>query len=60
MIKILLFGKDGQLGSELQNYLSDAFELISLSRDSYNYCGNLEDTKGLTDSIKKINPDKRF
>ena len=57
MIKILLFGKDGQLGSELQNYLSDAFELISLSRDSYNYCGNLEDTKGLTDSIKKINPD---
>ncbi len=57
MVKILLFGKNGQIGNELQNCLSNSFELISLSKDSSDYCGDLEDTKGLTDSIKKINPD---
>ncbi|MDC3144505.1 dTDP-4-dehydrorhamnose reductase [Pelagibacteraceae bacterium] len=57
MVKILLFGKNGQVGKELQNCLNKNFELIPLSKDSIHNCGNFEITDGVIDSIRKINPD---
>lgn len=57
MIKILLFGKNGQVGKELQNCLKKNFQLISLSRNSIDYCGDFENVDGIINSIRKINPD---
>jgi len=55
-MKILLFGKDGQVGFELNKSLTSLGELISLGRDSISYCGDLTNLVGISQSIRDIRP----
>ena len=57
-MKILLLGKNGQVGWELQRALAPLGELIALDRSgSGQYCGNLTDINGLRDTLSSIRPD---
>jgi dTDP-4-dehydrorhamnose reductase len=55
-MKILLFGKNGQLGHELIEKLSKKADVYPLSRDSKDYCGDLFDEAGIADSVAQIKP----
>jgi len=52
-MKILLLGKDGQVGWELQRSLAPLGELVSMGRRE----ANLEDLDGLRDSVRRHRPD---
>lgn len=57
-MKILLLGKNGQVGWELQRSLAPLGELISLDRQTIDgLCGDLTDLGGLRATIRHINPD---
>lgn len=57
-MKILLFGKNGQVGWELQRALAPLGELIALDRRAGNgLCGDLTNLKGLADTIDSLQPD---
>lgn len=56
-MKILLLGKNGQLGWELQRSLLPLGELIALDRHDRQYCGDLADETGITRTIQTIRPD---
>lgn len=57
-MKILLFGKDGQAGWELQRALAPLGELIALGRQSESdLCGDLADPDGLRKTIRSLQPD---
>lgn len=56
-MKILLFGKNGQLGWELQRSLAPLGELIALDRHSTDLCGNLADLQGLAQTVQRLRPD---
>jgi len=56
-MKILLLGKNGQLGWELQRSLIPLGEVIALDRNSTIHCGDLADTSGIIDTIDQIRPD---
>jgi dTDP-4-dehydrorhamnose reductase len=55
-MKILLFGKSGQLGWELKRSLLPLGELISLDRHS-ELTGNFEDLAGIAKTIRSVKPD---
>ncbi|MBS0299244.1 MAG: dTDP-4-dehydrorhamnose reductase [Proteobacteria bacterium] len=57
MKKILLFGKNGQVGWELQRSLAPLGELIALSSTSLDYCGDLTNSEGIRQTIRKVAPD---
>ena len=56
-MKILLFGKNGQVGWELQRSLAPLGELVALDRHDKNFCGNLANPDGLRDTVRQICPD---
>ena len=56
-MKILLFGKNGQVGWELQRSLAPLGEVIALGSDSQDYCGDFTNLQGLAETIQKIQPD---
>lgn len=56
-MKILLFGKNGQVGWELQRSLVPLGELIALNSASEELCGDLADLTGIKQTIRKIAPD---
>jgi len=56
-MKILLFGKNGQVGWELQRSLAPLGVVIALERNSITYCGDLNNTTGIINTIEKIRPD---
>jgi dTDP-4-dehydrorhamnose reductase len=56
-MKILLFGKNGQVGWELQRSLAPLGELIALASDSKELCGNFADLDGLARTVRFIAPD---
>lgn len=57
-MKILLLGKNGQLGWELQRALVPLGELTSLSRDKQDgLCGDLSNLACLEAAIMQLNPD---
>ena len=56
-MKILLFGKKGQVGWELQRSLAPLGELIALSRDSTELCGDLTDLNGIAKTVRTVTPD---
>ncbi len=56
-MKILLLGKDGQVGWELQRSLTPLGHIIALATDSQDYCGDLTNLQGLSETIKRIQPD---
>lgn len=56
-MKILLFGKGGQVGWELQRALSPLGELIALDSDSTAHCGNFIQLEGLAQTVRTVRPD---
>ncbi len=56
-MKILLFGKNGQVGWELQRSLAPLGELIALDRHSTDLCGDLADRGGISDTVRQVRPD---
>jgi len=56
-MKILLFGKGGQVGWELQRALSPLGELIALDNDSTELCGDFTNLAGLAQTVRSVCPD---
>lgn len=56
-MKILLFGKNGQVGWELQRSLAPLGELIALSSSSEEFCGDLTNLAGIKKTLQQISPD---
>ena len=56
-MKILLFGKNGQVGWELQRSLAPLGELIALDSDSPELCGDFTDLAGLARTVRAVAPD---
>ncbi len=57
-MKILLLGKGGQVGWELQRALAPLGELIALDRQGESdLCGDLTDLDGLRNTIRRVQPD---
>ena len=55
-MKILLFGKNGQVGWELQRSLAPLGKLIALDRHSTDLCGDLTDLQGLAETVRQVRP----
>ncbi|GFO75787.1 dTDP-4-dehydrorhamnose reductase [Bathymodiolus platifrons methanotrophic gill symbiont] len=55
-MKILLLGKNGQVGWELQRSLAPLGEVIALDSTSQDYCANFTDLSGLADTVRQIKP----
>ncbi|WP_028620527.1 dTDP-4-dehydrorhamnose reductase [Pseudomonas sp. Ant30-3] len=57
-MKILLLGKNGQVGWELQRSLATLGELVALDRNADGgLCGDLADVRGLRATIQRVAPD---
>ncbi len=56
-LKILLFGKGGQVGWELQRSLAPLGELVALGADSQDLCGDFSNLEGITQTIRAVAPD---
>jgi dTDP-4-dehydrorhamnose reductase len=56
-MKILLLGKNGQVGWELQRALAPLGELVALDRHSAEYCGDLANLDGLRQTLRAVAPD---
>ncbi|MGK0169134.1 MAG: dTDP-4-dehydrorhamnose reductase [Gammaproteobacteria bacterium] len=56
-MKILLFGKNGQVGWELQRSLAPLGEVIAPDLDSSQACGNLANLTGIASTIRSLSPD---
>jgi len=56
-MKILLLGKNGQVGWELQRSLAPLGELIALDASSKELCGDLADLGGLASTVRDIAPE---
>lgn len=56
-MKILLLGKNGQVGWELQRSLAPLGELIALDRHSAELCGDLANLQGLAATVQTLRPD---
>ena len=56
-MRILLFGKGGQVGWELQRSFAPFGELISVDSDSPDLCGNFTDLAGIAQTIRTVAPD---
>lgn len=55
-MKILLFGKNGQVGWELQRSLAPLGEVVALDRHSSDNCGDLNDLQGIARTIQQVQP----
>lgn len=55
-MKILLLGKNGQVGWELQRSLAPLGEVVALDRHSRDWCGDLENLEGLADTVRGLAP----
>ncbi|CAN7454059.1 dTDP-4-dehydrorhamnose reductase [Polaromonas sp. LjRoot131] len=55
-MKILLFGKNGQVGWELQRSLAPLGELVALDRHSNDFCGDLANLDGIRETVQKVRP----
>ena len=56
-MKLLLFGKNGQVGWELQRSLAPLGEVIALDRHSTHHCGDLSNLPGLAATVRALRPD---
>ena len=59
-MKILLFGKSGQVGWELQRSLAPLGELLALGygkTDADGLCGDLANLSGLSATVQRVRPD---
>lgn len=56
-MKILLLGKNGQVGWELQRSLAPLGELVALDSSSQSLCGDLSNLEGLAATVRQVAPD---
>ena len=56
-MKLLLLGKNGQVGWELQRSLSVLGEVVALDRHSRTLCGDLTNLAGLAQTVRALRPD---
>ena len=56
-LKILLLGKNGQVGWELQRSLAPLGDLVALDRHSTDLCGDLGNLTGLAATVQQVRPD---
>jgi dTDP-4-dehydrorhamnose reductase len=56
-LKILLLGKNGQVGWELQRSLAPLGELVALDSQSQHYCGDFTNLQGIAQTIRDVAPD---
>src|SRR5688500_18050059 len=56
-MKILLFGKGGQVGWELQRSLAPLGELVALDFDSREFCGDFTRPDEIAETVRTIAPD---
>jgi len=56
-MKIILFGKSGQVGWELQRALAPLGELIALDFDSTDHCGDFTQPETVARTVRTLKPD---
>lgn len=56
-MKILLLGKDGQVGWELQRSLAPLGQVLALNSRSQVHCGDLANLPGLAETVRAYAPD---
>ncbi|TAJ20495.1 MAG: dTDP-4-dehydrorhamnose reductase [Rugosibacter sp.] len=56
-MKILLFGKNGQVGWELQRSLAPLGELVALDAASQELCGDFTNLEGIAQTVRTVTPD---
>ena len=57
-MRVVLFGKDGQLGWELQRSLAPLGEVVALGRKGHDgLCGDLTDSDGIARTLAQLAPD---
>jgi dTDP-4-dehydrorhamnose reductase len=56
-MKILLLGKNGQVGWELQRSLAPLGEVLALDRHSASWCGDLSQPERLAQTVRDYRPD---
>ncbi len=54
---ILLFGKNGQVGWELQRSLAPLGRVTAVDFDSTDYCGDFSNPAGVADTVRLLKPD---
>ncbi|AOV17463.1 dTDP-4-dehydrorhamnose reductase [Acidihalobacter aeolianus] len=55
-MKILLLGRNGQVGWELQRSLAPLGEVVALDRHGADYCGDLSDLDGIAETVRQVRP----
>src|SRR6185312_13961723 len=56
-MKILLFGKGGQVGWELQRSLAPFGEIVALDSGGWEFCGDFTRLDGIADTVRAVAPD---
>lgn len=56
-MKILLLGKNGQVGWELRRSLAPLGEVIAMGRSEDGLCGDLSNTAGVVETVRAVRPD---
>lgn len=56
-MNIILFGKNGQVGWELQRALAPLGKVVALDRHSSDHCGDLTNPEGIAKTVRDIKPD---
>jgi dTDP-4-dehydrorhamnose reductase len=56
-MKILLFGKGGQVGWELQRSLAPLGELVALDAERQDMCGDFTNLEGIAQTVRAVAPD---
>ncbi|WP_334108273.1 dTDP-4-dehydrorhamnose reductase [Methylobacillus sp.] len=56
-MNILLLGKNGQVGWELQRSLAVLGQVTALDFDSSDYCGDFSNPEGVRDTVRALRPD---
>jgi dTDP-4-dehydrorhamnose reductase len=55
-MKILLLGKNGQVGWELLRSLAPLGDVIALDRHDTEFCGDLENLEGIANTVQRLKP----
>ncbi len=56
-MNILLFGKTGQVGWELQRSLAPLGNIIAVDVRSTEYCGDFSNPEGVAETVRRVKPD---
>jgi dTDP-4-dehydrorhamnose reductase len=56
-LKILLLGKNGQVGWELQRSLAPLGQVLAVDRHSTDFCGDLSQPEQLAQTVRDLRPD---